>query len=106
MNTPYVTLKIEHATVNVYVDHDYSDQYDDIDIKAAIHDGRYHPSIIEVIVYDTTGNVTGMDLLGGCLIEELLDVHTVVAENDMIPNANDDLKGKLTRIVQIYNHLK
>lgn len=105
MEKPYMVCKIEHATVNVYYDHGYSAQYDDTETISEISKGNLVTSILEAIVYDTTGNVTGMDTLSGCLVYDAGDVVELVSSNDMILNANENLREKLVRIVQIYNHL-
>jgi len=105
MNTPYLTAKIENATVNVYQDLSYDESEDMQDIQDDIRMGKLTPSVIEVLVYDTTGQVTGSDILGGCLISETLDIHDMVKDYDMIRNATEDMRKKVTDIASIYRHL-
>lgn len=105
MQSPYMTTKIEHATINVYFDQSYDGSQDEQDIQDAIKKGDITPSVIEVLVYDTTGEVTGSDILGGCLISEVLDVQDTVKEYDMIQIATDDMVKKVKDIVSIYHHL-
>jgi hypothetical protein len=78
---------------------------DEKDIQDPINKGEVTPSIIEVIVYDTTGNVQGSDILGGCLVVEPLDVHDIVKDNDMLRLATADMIEKVTDIASIYQHL-
>jgi hypothetical protein len=67
-----------------------------------VRDGHLEQVIVEVTVFDSSGEVSGTDSLGGVCIG--LDAHKqeirdTIDSNSMVQEARADLKNKLARIL-------
>ncbi len=81
-------------------DPDWSWVEDDTD-KRQVACGDLEQVFIEVSIYDKTGEVKGLDTLGGVVIgydDHRQEIRDAIDDHDMIKETKEDLKMKLKKI--------
>lgn len=76
---------------------------DDDDTKRKIKRGDVEQYVIEVLVFDKSGEVSGSDILGGVVVgldDHKQEIRDCIDANDMVKEAKHDLKNKLDKIVK------
>lgn len=94
---PGVSVKVYHED-----DPDWSWVEDD-KTKRMIARGDLEQYIVVVSVFDKSGEVEGSDSLGGIVVgfdDHKQEIRDAIEANEMVANALDDLKAKLTRIIE------
>ena len=64
--------------------------------------GDMEQVIVEVVIYDASGEVEGSDSIGGVVIgidDHKQEIRDTIDAYDMVQNARNDLKDKLNRII-------
>jgi hypothetical protein len=110
---PIQSWNIDGATVNIYSEYD-SDwswvEESEVEVLRKISRGDLFQVIIEVKVYDKTGEIDGTDSLGGVVLEYSIkkdfesQVREVINDHAMIDNAKNELDKKIKNILKVYQN--
>jgi hypothetical protein len=108
---PIQSWNINGATVNIYPEFDSDWSWvDDNKTLTEIKNGTLFQVILEVKVYDKTGEVDGTDSLGGVVLKYSFkddlyqQVLSTISDYGMIENAQAELKRKLENIFEAYQN--
>lgn len=104
MKPVYVDLLELNVRLEVYLDdyiHTDFEDYDDA-TKEALVKGTLSQFVVVVKAFDITGNVAGLDSLGGIIVKKAEDVLDTVKDHNMVDNAKTELLFTLNKIFKAY----